>query len=816
MSAGAKPNPEIREALDELQRYLSDALPPLIVADSVKLLLDYSPELVASDIQAWVTSQYRGSNVIPVSDYLFHALKKMHMMGEFRLVPREPFQSYMEGLKETILNYCPPEDREQLKVNLAHLGDAPAALSSPVEVIFRQSSAGRPGAAARHAGSPEMAARGIERLTLLLERLGREAAAGTDDANGGRRGELADEAMAAAARASRGRGELEASLERLRALGIEAGTEDVFRALGQSLPGWALPEGAAPSPPENSNLKAMRRIVAEAEDPAEGATRFHQMVKAAIERFNDGSLAQAVPMIELAERIIAEREVDPGTAELIRRKGDESLDGERLRKYVESPEHHSQLRRILNFFIALTPEGLLAGLRREMKREGRRLLLALLEIHGEPARSLAFEKLKSLGEPRNEQDWYLVRNLLYLMRRIPRPAGADLIEELQAVVRHCELGFPAPILKEAVAALGQIKHEKAEQALLLLLGDIEAVLGKPAEAPYDLKELKLVLDRVLAALARFGTASARRAAVDHCLKRKTEFGDTMARLAELSGENFSDDPETVERLLEALKANLPFKIFGLVLNQKDQNLQYTIEALSATPHPAVRKAFREVLDRFPDHPLSRTVSKALAGFDQTAQPAESPAPSLTGDLELFGLPALLQSLAESRVSGSLALKDPKGEVFGILLLKEGKLLSCRVGPLQGEEGFYQLMERPAPGTFLFTRQADRGSGAKESGAGESAAELAEILPLSLEGMRRYDEFQQARAVVPDDVLLKPTSVKPTPHPDERDGILVNGLWTAVFKGATPLQCESTVAADCYRIRRLLAHWVDNGALAAAG
>ncbi len=814
MSAGAKPNPEVREALDELQRYLSDALPPLIVADAVKLLLDYSPELVASDIRAWVTSQYRGANALPVSDYLFHALKKIHMIGEFHLVPREPFQSYMEGLKETILNYCPPEDREQLKVNLNHLGEAPSTLSSPIEVIFRQSDAGRSGAAARDLSSPEMAARGIERLTLLLERLGREFTAGAEGENVGRRSDLADEAVAAAARASRGRGELEASLERLRALGIEAGTEDVFRALGQSLPGWALPEGSAASPPEHSNLKAMRRIVTEAEDAAEGASRFHQMVKAAIERFNDGSLAQAVPMIELAERIIAAREVDPGTAELIRRKGDESLDGERLRKYVESSEQHAQLRRVLNFFIALTPEGLLADLRREMKREGRRLLLALLEIHGEPARALAFEKLKSSGEARTEQELYFRRNLIYLLRRIPRPAGVSTIEELEIVVRHCELGLPAPLLKEAIATLGQIKHEKAEQALLLLLGDIEAMLGKPEEAPYDLKELKLLLDRAVAALARFGTATARRAAVDHCLKRKAEFGDTMARLSELSGENFSNDPETVERLLATLKANLPFKIFGLVLHQKDQNLQYAIEALSATPHPAVRQVFREILERFPDQTVARTVSKALEAFEQAAHPAEAPSASLSGDLELFGLPGLLQNLAQSGISGSLALKGRKGEVFGILLLRSGKLLSCSAGALQGEEALYQLMERPAPGDFLFTRQAERA--AKESESGEAAAALREILPLCMEGMRRYDEFQQARALVPDDILLKPTSAKPTSHPDEKDGILVKGLWTAVANGATPLQCEGSVAADCYRIRRLLAHWVDTGALAAAG
>ena len=82
--------------------------------------------------------------------------------------------------------------------------------------------------------------------------------------------------------------------------------------------------------------------------------------------------------------------------------------------------------------------------------------------------------------------------------------------------------------------------------------------------------------------------------------------------------------------------------------------------------------------------------KALAGFDrpkpvaapaeaaQTTTAVEMPAASLQGDLEVFGLPALLQSLAESSASGSLTLKGPKGgDVFATLTMREGKLIEMR-------------------------------------------------------------------------------------------------------------------------------------------
>src|SRR5260370_17488345 len=112
----AAPNPEIREAIEELQQYLSDTLPPLVVADSIKLLLDYPVGLVASNIHAWTSGQYhRGGADLPISDYLFHAVRKIQLMGEFHLVPQQPFQKYLHTLKIAALNYCPPRDPHLLK-----------------------------------------------------------------------------------------------------------------------------------------------------------------------------------------------------------------------------------------------------------------------------------------------------------------------------------------------------------------------------------------------------------------------------------------------------------------------------------------------------------------------------------------------------------------------------------------------------------------------------------------------------------------------------------------------------------------------------
>ncbi|MFY9551206.1 MAG: hypothetical protein WAU32_08660, partial [Thermoanaerobaculia bacterium] len=138
------PNRELEEAVLELQQYLSDNVPPLVVADSIQLLMKYPPQAVVPTIRGWTAAQYRGAgSSVPVSDYLFHALKKIHMMGEFKLVGREPLAAYIESLKPVVLALCPEEDREMLRENLGRLGETAGSSSvSQVQTIFRQEGSG--------------------------------------------------------------------------------------------------------------------------------------------------------------------------------------------------------------------------------------------------------------------------------------------------------------------------------------------------------------------------------------------------------------------------------------------------------------------------------------------------------------------------------------------------------------------------------------------------------------------------------------------------------------------------------------------------
>ncbi len=802
---------DLERAIDEFRQYLSDLVPPLVVADSIEMLMKYPPDLVASNINSWASSQLRSARQIPLSDYFFHAVKKIHIMGEYNLVNKNDLKEFLEKLKPHVLSLCPPADREAFRESLNRIDDAPGNLASPVEIVYRQG--GTQATAAAAVQAPEsMKESDVHRLDLLMQRIERELRllpSSGESASADRHQEVVSEALAQAARSARMTMELERTLEQFRGMGINAGTEDVFRALGRNLPEWSL--AARPDLPvqEDSNLRAMRRIVAQAQDPKEGGTRFHQMVKAAVERLNEGHLPQASSMIGLAEKIIAAKEVDETVSVNSRRRGHENLDMERLRKYAEAPEHHVSLRKILNFFEAFTPEGLFESLRKESKRDRRRLFLALLESHGEATRVAALENLKlPLAPNAADEEIYFRRNLLYLLRRIP-PGATDQQQEIVEIVsRHVDLLYSPLLVKEAVAYLGQLKHPRAEEILVSLLNDIESMLLGSDESS-DSVELLQLLDRIAASLARLGTSEARSALLDHALKKKPKLGNTMNRLAELSSQDLSNDTETTDRLLSALKANLPKKLLGFVIQKKDEDLKVIVEALSGTPLPKVRTALEEVAQQFPDSPAGQIVAKTLSNREQTPSLKKTSEPSvisLMGDLELFGLPALLQSLGDNGVTGTLTLQDPGGEPFGVIVLEKGWIQSCEAGKLSDEPAFYQLFERPQPGTFQLTRTQP---GAKDT------QPLKEILPLLMESVRRYDELRQAEAILPNDLRLIARTSQPAPLADERDGLLFRELWNAVRKGATPPECEALVAVDAYRIRRLLLHWFETGSIQAA-
>ncbi len=820
---------ELREAVGELQQYLSDRVPPLMVVDSMALLVQQPPQLLAAEIGAWVAYQRPAAADLSVADLLFHGAKKIALMGELDLVPKPDIERCLGGVTEALLPQCPEEDRELLRQNLDRLRHASLAGTSadPIPVLDRQ-----PGAEAARAAraaqapsatlSPE-ATRGLRRLSLFLEHLqapvagssaggtlsGGTPARGTSLAPIEQRREVASQFMTAAAVQSSSAKELEEHLAPLRQFGVDTTMDQVLRTLARTLPGWgSLPVAAGSAPPlVGLQLNAMRQIVSLAEAPEEAATRFRELVHAAIEQFNEGNLGRAVTMFELAEQLATEQKVKPAFVDPLRKGGHEYLDPERLRKFGERPELRPGLQKILEFFVMLRPEGLLHELDGEPRRERRHQLLAMLEAHGEAARAKAWELLKpSVESPEAALDPFFQMNLVYLLRVIPRPAAASVEDEVNVVMRTPGRDSPPPLVKQVIGYLAALRHEKSERALITYLRLFENMVLQPETAVYSPPDIETLLDRTCIALARYATPRSWRALVDHGLKAEPRLGSPMARLVEAGRQDLSGSKDLVERVIAALRAELPRSVLGFTVRKNDDRIVWLVQALSGTPLPEVRAVLQEIVEKHGDQPFAEAASKALAAMDAGVKPAETAGAGLSGDLELFGLPGVLQTLSQSQLTGVLSLMKVPGKVEASLLLEGGRFRGAQFATLRGEEAAYQLFEKPFPGTFAFVSRHDL------SGQGATSTPT-DIVRLLLEGVRRHDEFKRAAALVPDQVLLEPTGAPSTALPDESDAF-VQLVWSTTANGTTPVECEASVKTDGYRVRRLLAHWVEEGALKA--
>jgi len=802
----AAPDKKIHEALSAVGRYLSDTVPPVEAAAPVIALLNQPVQWMASEINNWITAQYQGNKQkASFADYLFHAIVKLHYLAHLQLVSEEDLAPYLAVLKELLLEYCPPEDREVLREHFGRSGMPESAVVSPIRLMYRQPQTGHSGSEVREDQTPEQSR--DRRLAIVWNRLKSAVHETAPPEAEDSRQELVPQLIATAASEARTSDEFRKFQENLKTLGIDSETDHIYRTLSRSLPGWTIPAtGAGAVKSHNPAVEAMGQIIQLAEDSWEAGKRFRDMVEAAIEQFNTGSAARAATMLDLALAVSASEKLNPDTVTGVRRMAHESLDANRLRILSLERDKHRTLRRILNFFHEFSVENVLNSLKKEGKRERRRLLLSLLEVHGDEARRIAFERLKEhLPDANIAVDWHFARNLVYILNQIPRQAGVSVSEEMNLVAPLLRLSLPSPLLKETIKLAGQTNCAESEQLLLFTADNLERIVLECAASGRDPGQRVSLLDRTIFALAQLGRPKGYQKVVKHGISRQEELGDTAARLMYLSGQDLSEDRESLALLLQFLKSKLPRKLLGVTIQKNEHLIIYAIKALSSTPAPIVRQILEDIAARFPASKFGAAAAEVLRQFLSLQRPGASTEGTLAGDLELFGLPDLLQQLDSLHLTGTLTLKDIEGNPAGTLSLAAGRIQHCSAGRLEGEEAAYQLLEKPMAGTFYF-------QGQKKAEAQEQPSEnmLPDIDAVLAEGMRRHDELQRLRALVPDFAVLKRMGGEPGMPDEGDDPELFSRVWQNASAATSPEECEADCLADSYRVRTLLARWVEQG------
>jgi hypothetical protein len=781
---------EEREADRELRLHLMGRLPADRLAGLLPRLLTVPAEKVATDVHAWARGQ---TGPATFREYLSAGLRRLLALSAHASVDAERRGAFFRGVADALIAGAPSEDRERLATDVARLlgSGRPAAPPHP--------------APARVPAPPAASPR---RLTLILDRLD----SSTIERGSGRNAALLGEAILTAALASSSAAELEASLQDIRRRGLFRGTDELFRVLVQALPAWPLPDLTARTAPA---VGALERLVSLAPDARQVKERFYELVDAGAETFNHGALEKAELVYSVAERLLDRGVVDAGAVEPLRTGGHERLDLERLRRLLEGEDRREVPRSLLRFYRVFDPADLLDKLRREPARQRRRLLLAFLEAHGTDGRHAAFERLGR--RPEDQQDVFLGRNLIHLLRRIPGDQSPWMPKrELGRVVRFLVPENPPFLVREVLAYLAEKHLPVAEQALRQFVTTLEeTLLSEPTErGSADRDQWLGYLDETCSALARHGTPGAWQAVVDHGLRTEPELGRAAARLAALGAHNLGGQPALVARLVAAAVVELPRRLLARPAVTQAERLRHIVAALADTRTAEVQELLETLAGRFPDEDFGRRAARILANAGAEGAGGFDPSvgATLSGDLRVFGLPTLLQSLADSRVTGVMRLVDARGRSLATLEFERGLLAAARYGSLEGAEVVYQLLERPVRATFVFVPRPPKAAGVAAAAASKDARTLRDVTPLLLEGLRRHDELRRATVIVPDDARLGTTDRPPRAVTGEEDIDLVISLWEKVVEGTTPQECERSLAADAYRVRRCLVDWVEDGAL----
>jgi CRP-like cAMP-binding protein len=122
--------------------------------------------------------------------------------------------------------------------------------------------------------------------------------------------------------------------------------------------------------------------------------------------------------------------------------------------------------------------------------------------------------------------------------------------------------------------------------------------------------------------------------------------------------------------------------------------------------------------------------------------------NLRGKLEHFDLPAILQTVVDSGVTGVLEVNDGDGNAFGAIHTRGKMIGRILCGDLAGQEAFLEILNSPpAQGTFRFSALS----------APPETDQYLPVQPLLFEAARIQDEFAHFAVTVPETAFLRPSS-----------------------------------------------------------
>ena len=180
---------------------------------------------------------------------------------------------------------------------------------------------------------------------------------------------------------------------------------------------------------------------------------------------------------------------------------------------------------------------------------------------------------------------------------------------------------------------------------------------------------------------------------------------------------------------------------------------------------------------------------------------------LSGKLKHFDLPTIIQTLANSSMTGTLTVTEKSGKSFAMLYFETGQLLHARLGHLKGKEAFFQLFQSPRQDAFTF-----RG-GPPPIELGENAEIAMAPMGLLLESARQQDELKDLKARYPNPRHVFQPKSKGLAWDDNATMGLAKEIWGRLQRGQTIAQMVAAIPTCEYVIYKMISEMHAKGLVA---
>jgi CRP-like cAMP-binding protein len=180
---------------------------------------------------------------------------------------------------------------------------------------------------------------------------------------------------------------------------------------------------------------------------------------------------------------------------------------------------------------------------------------------------------------------------------------------------------------------------------------------------------------------------------------------------------------------------------------------------------------------------------------------------LSGKLEYFDLPTIIQTLSNSSLTGTLTITDTSGRPFAMLYLETGYVLYAKLGHLRGKQAFYQLFQSTEQDGFSFKGGLPPKDFDKERQIAMSP------MALLLESSRLQDELKELKHRYPDPYRVFQPKSEVLAWDYEKTQALAEEVWVHLKLGQSIAQMASEIPTCEHHIYNVLSVMHERGLVA---